>query len=238
MQRYYQQEFSDRKLLPEIIDNSLFDVRQYFFKKIIFSVDLFAYLLEQQPLKIENVEYRPEAPESIARAEKLIQNLIIQIANAVMQVNLNNFSSLETSKYNLYRNNYKSSREIANFRNQLAWKYRKNDWFKEPMEIFESKYHLFYFNGQGIERDTLYVPRTEELERLRGFRWLVTIALEARDAIAPPLRSIITFISSGLIYILTQVIGRGIGLIAKGIIQGIGNTIQETRYGKYRGREK
>jgi DNA-binding response OmpR family regulator len=233
-QRYYQKDINIGNILPGAIDISLYDVREYFLKKIIFSVDLFSYLLGKQPLKIENVEYRPEAPEAIARAEKLLQNLIIQIANAVMQVNLNNFSSLETSKYNLYKNNYRSSREIANFRNKLAWKYRKDIWLKEPIEIFESKYYLFYLNGKGIERDTLYSPRTEELARLRGIPWLVTIALEARDAIAPPLRSIINFLTGGLVYILTQVIGKGIGLIAKGIIQGIGNTIQETRYSKHR----
>ncbi|MGL5807112.1 MAG: DUF3685 domain-containing protein, partial [Xenococcaceae cyanobacterium] len=48
----------------------------------------------------------------------------------------------------------------------------------------------------------------------------------------------IAFIGSGVVYLLTYVIGRGIGLIGKGIIQGIGNTFSETRYGKDRSREK
>jgi hypothetical protein len=56
--------------------------------------------------------------------------------------------------------------------------------------------------------------------------------LEIRDAIAPRLRATVSFVGSGLVYILTQVIGRGIGLIARGIIQGIGSSWQDLRTDK------
>ncbi|PJF23626.1 MAG: DUF3685 domain-containing protein, partial [Phototrophicales bacterium] len=71
----------------------------------------------------------------------------------------------------------------------------------------------------------------------------VTLALETRDAIAPRLRSVISVIGSGVIYVLTEVIGRGIGLIGRGIIKGVNNVVQdgrydrqERRYGRSRGR--
>ncbi|MEG4329441.1 DUF3685 domain-containing protein, partial [Microcoleus sp. herbarium5] len=37
---------------------------------------------------------------------------------------------------------------------------------------------------------------------------------------------------AGVVYVLTQVIGRGIGLIGRGIIQGIGNSLQDSKFGK------
>jgi DNA-binding NarL/FixJ family response regulator len=235
--RYYQQEIQLERDLSQLIANDWLDRKENFLN-VFFQVDLFAYLLGQKPLKLDNVEYRLEAPESIDRAEKLLHNFIIQIANRVMQFNLNNFADLETSKYNLYRSSQRSSREIANFRNQLAWKYRQNLWWQEPKDIFESRYRLLYFNGIGIKQYSLYAPRTRELEQLRGIPWLVTIALETRDALTPRIQAIISFVSSGVIYFLTQVIGRGIGLIGKGIIQGIGNSVQEARYGKERDRNR
>ncbi|MGL5875869.1 MAG: DUF3685 domain-containing protein [Xenococcaceae cyanobacterium] len=237
-QRYDRQELNINNFKLEIINNNLSDFQTYFLPKIIFAQELFAYLLGQKPFKIDNVEYRPEAPEALDRAEKLLENLLVQIANAVMQVNLNNFYDSETSKYNLYQKKYKSSREIANFRNELAWRMRQNRYFDEPKAIFESRYFLFYFNGIGIAQSSIYAPRTKELGELRGIPWLVTLALESRDAIAPRIRTSIAFIGSGVVYLLTYVIGRGIGLIGKGIIQGIGNTFSETRYGKDRSREK
>jgi DNA-binding NarL/FixJ family response regulator len=238
LQRYYQQELPNNKFLVEIIEQNLIDFQTDFLPKIFFSLELFAYLLRQKLLTIDNVEYRIEAPESLDRAEQLLQNLLVQIANGVMQVNLNNFSDSETSKYNLYQKNYRTSREIANFRNELAWRVRQNRYFQEPKAIFESQYRLFYFNGIGITQKFIYAPRTEELEKLRGIPWLVTIAIETRDAIAPRMRSLIAFVGSGVVYFLTQVIGRGIGLIGKGILQGIGNSFSENRYGKDRSREK
>jgi hypothetical protein len=61
--------------------------------------------------------------------------------------------------------------------------------------------------------------------------------LELRDALSPRLRSLVKFLGNGFVFLLTQVIGRAIGLVVRGILQGVGNTWQETRYGKNRSRE-
>jgi hypothetical protein len=42
------------------------------------------------------------------------------------------------------------------------------------------------------------------------------------------LRSATTFIGSGIVYLLTEIIGRGIGLIGRGVIKGIGNIWQQS----------
>ncbi|HEY9762745.1 MAG TPA: DUF3685 domain-containing protein, partial [Trichocoleus sp.] len=57
-----------------------------------------------------------------------------------------------------------------------------------------------------------------------------TLAIEARDAIAPRLRATLSFLGSGLVYVLTDLVGRGLGLIGRGIIKGVGSAWSDPRY--------
>ena len=207
-------------------------VQEMILNKIPLVVELFAYLVFEKPLVVENVSYRIEAPEAKARAEALLQNMSVQIANSVMQLLLNNFPEVEEVKESLYSRRFFSSREITRFRNNLSWKYRQDYYWEEPKAIFESKYRLFVLKRNSIQTIFIYTPRQNELLQLRGIRWSVTLALETRDAIAPRLRSVVGFVGNGVFYLLTQVIGRGIGLIGRGIVQGLGTTLQDTRYRK------
>ena len=68
---------------------------------------------------------------------------------------------------------------------------------------------------------------TVEAGELTGIPWLSTIVIEIRDAIAPLVRRLVALAGSGVVFVLTQVIGKGIGLISKGVIQGIGSTLKE-----------
>lgn len=195
-------------------------------------VEFFSQQLFETPLMIDNVVYPARTPEALARSEILLQNLIIQVANAVIQPLLNEFADVETIKQNFYGRHLISSREIARFRNNLSWRYRLLQWLEEPKAIFESRYNLFVLSDTGIKTTFIYAPRRQELEQLRGIQLVVTLAFEARDAIAPRLRSTVAWAGKGVVYILTQVLGRSIGLVVRGVMQGIGNTVQETRFGK------
>lgn len=190
---------------------------------------LLAYLLYEEPLEIDNVAYRPESPEAQSRAEMLLHNLILQVANAVMQVILNQFGEQETVKSSLYQDQYRSSREIARFRNELSWQYRQTYYIEKPKAIFESRYVLFVLRGNRIQTASVYAPRKEELKQLQGIRLAVTFALELRDAIAPRFRAIFGVVGQAVVYFLTQVIGRGIGLIGRGVLQGIGKSVEDKR---------
>ncbi len=192
--------------------------------------ELLAYLLYDEPLVIDHVPYRPEAPEAQARAEVLVANLTLQVARAVMQFLLNQFAEVESLKYALYDPRYRSSREIARFRNDLSWHARQNYYFSEPRAIFESRYRLLVLQGGQVRLTTITAPRLQELQELQGLRWLVTIAWETRDALAPRLRALIAWLGRGVVYVLTQVVGKAIGLIGRGVLQGFGNAVQESRY--------
>ncbi|MEQ9359328.1 DUF3685 domain-containing protein [Coleofasciculus chthonoplastes] len=200
--------------------------------KIPLVIEVLENRLFEAPLMIDNVSYPAHTPEAMARAELLLQNLIIQVANGVIQPLLNEFSDIEIVKHNFYDKRLISSREITRFRNNLSWKYRRNQYIDEPQAIFESRYDLFVLSDIGIKKVAIYSPRRQELEQLQGTQLAVTIAYELRDAIAPRLRGTVAWVGKGVVYVLTQVLGRGIGLILRGVIQGVGSAWQDTWFGK------
>ncbi len=192
-------------------------------------IELLSYLLFKTPLVIDNTTDIPDSQTSEDRACILLENLTIQMANAVMQPLLNRFGNVESIKFGFYDRKLLSSREIERFRNELSWRYRTDRYVGEPQAIFESKYRLFVFTAYGIDRISIYAPRPQELSRLAGIPLVVTLALETRDALSPRLKMATTFIGSSIVYLLTEVIGRGIGLIGRGVIKGIGNIWQESK---------
>lgn len=206
--------------------------------KIPSVVDLFSYLLFQTPLVIDNASYAAGSPEAMERAEALLQNLLIQLANGVVQPLLNKIPDVEAIKRDFYDRRLISTREIERFRNNLSWKYRLVSYISEPKAIFESRYDLFVLASRGIAKISIYAPRSHELAQLSGTQLAVTLALETRDAIAPRLRGAVAFLGSGVVYVLTQVIGRAIGLIGRGILQGIGGSLPENKFGRNSQRPK
>ncbi|MGF1480481.1 MAG: DUF3685 domain-containing protein [Cyanophyceae cyanobacterium] len=221
----------NRLNLTEILLREAVLIQQELLDKIPWITELMAYFLFQESLRVNDVSYRHGSPEANERAELIVENFVIHVADAVMQVILNYFFEAEDVQ-NLYKEQLVSSREIAKFRNNLSWRYRQEKYFAAPTDIFESKYRLFYFSDRGIKTTFVYASRQNELNQLQGIPWIVTMALEARDALAPRLQAVVDFVGRGLIYVLTEVIGKGIGLVGRGVILGIGNVLQETRYRK------
>ena len=222
-----QVEFVNTLLLDaEIVQTAILD-------KIPLVVELFSYLLFKDSLLIDNISYTTENPEIEERAEISLQNLLIQLANGVVQPLLNNFADVEVIKQNYYDRRLISTREIERFRNNLSWKYRLESNLIEPTKIFESRYEMFLLISRGIAKISIYAPRRQELARLSGIPLSVTLALEFRDAIAPRLRAVVEFLGNGFVYILTQVVGRAIGLIGRGILQGLGGSLQDSKNKKF-----
>jgi DNA-binding NarL/FixJ family response regulator len=191
--------------------------------KIPLVVDLFAYLIFQQELTIDNISYPAYSSEAKERGSMLTENILIQVGNSVIQPLLNRLADVNEIKQNYYNQQLASTREIERIRNNLSWKYRLRNYIQEPQQIFESRYQIFVFAPRGIAKTSIYAHRSHELTQLTGIPLAVTLLLEFRDAIAPRLQSLVSFLGSGVVFILTQVVGRAIGLIGRGILQGIGN---------------
>ncbi len=191
--------------------------------KIPLVVELFSYLLFQTDLSIDNAIYPAGSLEAMEQSLIILENLLIQVANGVVQPLLNTLADVEAIKQSFYDRQFISTREIERFRNDLSWKYRLRNYVSEAQAIFESRYELLVFTPRGIAKISIYAPRSQELAELSGIPLLVTLALEFRDAIAPRFKSLLSFFGSGIVFVLTQVIGRGLGLIGRGILQGIGS---------------
>jgi hypothetical protein len=204
-------------------------VQREILDRVPFVGDALAYWVLQQPLTIEDLQFRVGSPEATERLALIVQNWCVQLANAVMQPLLNRFGDVVEVKQTFYDRRLLSSREIERFRNNLSWKYRVERYWREPQEIFESRHVLFALEEDGITQRSIYAPRNLELDQLRGTRLAVTLLLEARDAVAPRLKTATSLLGSGVVYLLTEVVGKGLGLIGKGLLKGLGNAWQESR---------
>ncbi|WP_445632022.1 DUF3685 domain-containing protein [Nostoc sp. DSM 114167] len=185
--------------------------------------ELYSYLLFQTELNIDNTSYPVVSAEAKSQALMILENLLIQVANGVVQPLLNYLADVEEIKQNFYGRQLISTREIERFRNDLSWKYRLKNYINEPKAVFESRYELFVIAPRGIANTSVYAPRNQELVKLSNIPLVVTLLLEFSDAIAPRLKSLLAIFGSGIVFILTQIVGRGLGLIGRGILQGIGS---------------
>ncbi|NEZ63279.1 DUF3685 domain-containing protein [Leptolyngbyaceae cyanobacterium CCMR0082] len=191
--------------------------------------ELLSHWLFQDAMVIDGTSYIATTPEALAHSEKLLENLLIQIGNAVMQPLLNRLADVEAIKKGLYSRRIISTRDIERFRNDLSWRYRWNRLVDEPTAIFESQYRLYTLGPRGIISSSIYAPRRQELDQLSGLPWAMTLLLETRDALSPRVRALVSLVGSSVVYVLTEVVGRGIGLVGRGILQGIGSAWQDTR---------
>ncbi|RCJ37210.1 regulator [Nostoc punctiforme NIES-2108] len=185
--------------------------------------ELYSYLLFQTELNIDNNSYPVVSAEANSQALMILENLLIQVANGVVQPLLNYLADVEEIKQNFYGRQFISTREIERFRNDLSWKHRLKNYINEPKAVFESRYELFVIAPRGIANTSVYAPRNQELVKLSNIPLVVTLLLEFSDAIAPRLKSLLAVFGSGIVFILTQIVGRGLGLVGRGILQGIGS---------------
>ncbi|MBE8971082.1 DUF3685 domain-containing protein, partial [Nostocales cyanobacterium LEGE 12452] len=192
-------------------------VQRDILNKIPLVCEFYSYLLFQTELDIDNISYPVVSAEAKSQALMILENLLIQVANGVVQPLLNYLADVEEIKQKFYGQQLISTREIERFRNDLSWKYRLKNYINEPKEVFESRYELFVIAPRGIANTSVYAPRNQELVKLSNIPLVVTLLLEFSDAIAPRLKSLLAVFGSGIVFILTQIVGRGLGLIGRGI---------------------
>ncbi|MEH1839578.1 MAG: DUF3685 domain-containing protein [Nostoc sp.] len=222
--KFYRIKVGDRYI--EIVNYllpSIEVVQRDILNKIPLVYELYSYLMFQTELNIDNTSYPVVSAEAKSQALMILENLLIQVANGVVQPLLNSLADVEAIKQNFYGRQLISTREIERFRNDLSWKYRLKNYISEPKAVFESRYELFVIAPRGIANTSVYAPRNQELVKLSNIPLVVTLLLEFSDAIAPRLKSLLAVVGSGIVFILTQIIGRGLGLIGRGILQGIGS---------------
>ena len=219
------------------VDNHSFDLTETIFKKgqivvedslinVPFFSQLLGYLVLEKDFIIDHQNYRYQSKSASEVEIILTENMLIAIATNVVQFILNQLSEIPEIKQNLFKQEWKSSRKMAMFRNNLVWRYRREKYFQNPRNIFEDEYFLLKIGYQGIIGCKITHPRHQELKTLTGIPWFITIVIEFIDSITRGVQALADILGKTVVFILTEILGRGIGLIGKGILQGIGSKIK------------
>ena len=182
-------------------------------------------LLQARPLLVEGRLLGPDEPQAVLYLEMLLANWLVRSAELISAEVLAACAEWPELRRYLLRPDLLATRNLERLRNQLNSQQRWSSWISRPVQLYESRRPLFRLEGGAIETITLTEPRDRELRQLPWLQQLVTLALEARDALAPQVQSLIRGFGDLVVVVLTQVVGRAIGLVGRGIAQGMGRSL-------------
>ena len=117
-----------------------------------------------------------------------------------------------------------SKRNFEKFRNNINNYNRWHNNIDMPINFYESKREYIDIIDNKFTRFYKNENREIDLQNLEWFQRQVTLLVEIRDALAPQLEILVRYIGDFVVTILTKIVGKSIGLIGKGILQGLGKT--------------
>ena len=179
-------------------------------------------LLQARPLLVDGRLLAPDEPQAVLYLELLLSNWLVRSAELISAEVLAACSDWPELRRYLLRPELLATRNLERLRNQLNAQQRWTSWFDRPIHLYESRRPLFRLGAGAIDCVDLTEPRDAELRQLGWVQQAVTLALEARDALAPQLQSLLKRLGDLLVVLLTQVLGKAIGLVGRGIVQGMG----------------
>ena len=182
-------------------------------------------LLQARPLLVEGRLLGPDEPQAVLYLEMLLANWLVRSAELISAEVLAACAEWPELRRYLLRPDLLATRNLERLRNQLNSQQRWSSWITRPVQLYESRRPLFRLESGAIDTITLTEPRDRELRQLPWLQQLVTLALEARDALAPQVQSLIRAFGDLVVVVLTQVVGRAIGLVGRGIAQGMGRSL-------------
>ena len=181
-----------------------------------------------QPLLIDGRLQAPDTPLAVLHLESLVSNWLVRSAELISAEVLGCCAAWPELRRYLLQPELLSTRNLERLRNQLNAQQRWSNWLQRPIAIYESRRDLLCLDAEGIRRQSHTEPRDQDLRVLSWDQQLVTLALETRDALAPQVQSLMRAVGSLVVVVLTQVIGRAIGLVGRGIVQGMGRGLQRS----------
>ena len=157
----------------------------------------------------------------------LILNWIIRTAELISEEIISSCSEWPELRKYLLNKELISTRELERKRNHINTKNQIQNIFKKPVRLYESKRLYYTVNNNIIKKVIILEPRDEELKKLDWVQRQIAFTIELRDAIAPQLQATIQYLGDLIVLILTKVVGRSIGLIGRGIAQGMGRNLSK-----------
>ncbi|MDE0648105.1 MAG: DUF3685 domain-containing protein [Cyanobacteria bacterium MAG IRC4_bin_6] len=187
---------------------------------------MLAALVRAEPVLLDGHLLAPDTPAALLRLELLLSDWLLRTGSALAGLVLEETSQWPELRRFLLRPDLLPTRQLERLRNHINSRERYEQLILEPLRIYESRRELLLLQADGVVTRMLVDPRDQELRQLEPVQRLVTLALELRDALGPQLRVFSQRLGDLLVTVLTQIIGRGIGLIARGVLLGLGRTLQ------------
>ena len=186
---------------------------------------MLASLVFGRPLVVAGQLLAPDEPRAVLHLELLVTNWLLRTAELIAVEVLSCSSSWPELRRYLLRPDLLPTRNLERLRNQLIAQQRWSLWFERPVALYESRRMLLSLSGGQIQINSLTEPRDAEMRQLGWLQQLVTLMLETRDALGPQLRRLIKAGGDLVGVLLTRVIGQAIGLVGRGILQGMGRSL-------------
>ena len=184
-------------------------------------------IVNNEPLDIDGKLLPLYETESFKLMESIISNWVIRTCNILASEIFNYCSSWNELRTLLINPKLQSTRNFERFRNNIN---NYNRWYINiymPIYLYESKREYIDIIDNKLVRYFKNENREKDLENLEWFQRQVTLLVEIRDALAPQLEIALKYIGDLFITFLTKVLGKAIGLIGKGILQGLGKSNQK-----------
>ena len=184
-------------------------------------------IINNKPMLINGNYISIEDPRALIQLEMLIINWIFRTAELVSEEIISSCSEWPELRTYLLNKELVSTRELERKRNQININNQLQSIFRKPIRLYESKRLYYTIKNNVVEKIIILEPRDDELRKLDWVQRQIAFILELRDALAPQVQSIIQYLGDLIVLILTKVIGRSIGLIGRGIAQGMGKNLSK-----------
>jgi len=185
-------------------------------------------LIEGKPLLIHGKLMAADQPFALLHVQTLVSNWLLRNGERIAKEVLEACSNWPELRRTMLPLELLPTRELDRLRNKINSLERWQNLFVRPVSIYESKRVFYSLRSGKFVSQVLIEPRDNELKTLLWWQQAITILLETRDALAPQLEILINRFGSLMVLLLTRVLGRAIGLIGRGIMQGLGKGMQNS----------
>tara|TARA_B100000965_G_scaffold338310_1_gene305462 strand:- start:3324 stop:4982 length:1659 start_codon:yes stop_codon:yes gene_type:complete len=184
-------------------------------------------IINNNPVLLDGQYFSTSDPRALMQLEMLILNWIFRSSELLSEEIISSCSEWpELRKYFLNKE-LVSTRELERKRNHINTRNQIQNFFNKPVRLYESK-RLYYTVKKNIIQNTIILEsRDDELRKLDWTQRQIAFIIELRDALAPQVQAIIEYLGNLIVLILTKVVGRSIGLIGRGIAQGMGKKLSK-----------
>ena len=153
--------------------------------------------------------------------EAIIDHLILELSNCVVYFGILQFSSVDAFRQTLYRSKFLSLRNFERFKNNLTWQLFIKTYIQRPISLYNNRYDIYVLRTNGIYSRAIYANRSREIFSLTKLPLFTIVFVEIRDFLISRIDETVFFISKGLRFTLTSVLGRVVGLVWRGVIEGL-----------------